>query len=93
MNVLIHTNVDAWNKKDKPVSGPTNVGRMLRELGYQAPPKKSGLASPAVIISREVSYDGLSAMVETRTEIEAEIDSRKTVGQRSTTKRSPGNWE
>lgn len=69
-----------------------NTGQMLAGLGFKQPPKKSGFPCPTIINSRE-PYTGSVGYVETKEETEAYIDNHKTVSERATTKRSPGNWE
>lgn len=70
-----------------------NVGQMLVDLGFQAKPAESSFPCPAVITSREPLRVPGGYGAETKAEIEAEIDFRKSVGERATTKRSPGNWD
>ena len=69
-----------------------NVGQMLVSLGFEAKPVRSGFPCPAVIGSRERLTTSVGHMLETREEVEATIDAFRSVGERATTKRSPGNW-
>ena len=69
-----------------------NVGKFLVWLGYVAPPERLGFPCPTVIRSRESSVAPVSYGDYTAGEIEVNIDYHKTVGERATTKRSPGNW-
>ena len=69
------------------------VGQMLVALGYKEEPARSGFPSPAIIAGRDQDTATDPAYgVETKDEVEAYIDVQKTVAERATTKRSPGNW-
>jgi hypothetical protein len=68
-----------------------NVGEMLVGLGFEAEPARAGFPCPHVIRSREPVPIGPSHMLETQDHIDAAVDMRKTVGERATGKRSPGN--
>ena len=64
---------------------------MLVHLGFTATPAPTGFPRPAVILGREIAP--ISSCYEMSAgEIEVHIDAQKTVGERATTKRSPGNW-
>ncbi len=69
-----------------------NVGKFLVELGYTPPPERLGFPRPTVIHGRKLFITPVGYGAETLEEVEADIDHRKTVGERATTNRSPGNW-
>jgi len=69
-----------------------NVGQMLVELGFRAKPARIGFPCPAIINRHQVATMEGAYGVETRDEVDAYLDLHKSVGERSTTKRSPGNW-
>ena len=68
-----------------------NIGQMLVELGFRETPARTGFPTPAIINREPIGVDSAYG-VDSKAEIEVYIDTRKTVGERATTKRSPGNW-
>lgn len=69
-----------------------NIGKFLVSLGHIYPPKKEGFPCPTIIRSREPFSTSVGCGAETAEEVAADIDFCKSIGERSTTKRSPGNW-
>ena len=68
-----------------------NIGQMLVSLGFKETTIRTSFPCPAIISWKPPASDSTSHL-EGKAEIEQYIDSRKTVGERATTKRSPGNW-
>jgi len=64
---------------------------MLVSLGFKETPIRMSFPCPGIIHSKPKVAESTSHL-EGKAEIEQYIDSRKTVGERATTKRSPGNW-
>lgn len=69
-----------------------NIGKMLVSLGFEQEEIQEGFPCPTVINSRELSTTPLGYGAETLEEIAADIDYRKTIGERAATIRSSGNW-